>query len=180
MTRELGFAYLWIDSLCIVQGDEADWQNESAKMASVYADAALTIAAAAGKIPWAGLFGRQASSLHSQLGSTRIEYIKTPDKVPIKILISEDIRATPFTDAPEEYPPPSPEPGLCKSACSPDVFWDLESTESDTFNVTRLSAQTVSDTRCHQKIGPLDRAAGISSGNRFQSLPLWRESWKPY
>ncbi|KAJ3548776.1 hypothetical protein NM208_g850 [Fusarium decemcellulare] len=45
VTRRLGFAYLWIDSLCIIQGDEADWENESANMASVYANGTLNLAA---------------------------------------------------------------------------------------------------------------------------------------
>lgn len=45
VTRRLGFAYLWIDSLCIIQGDEADWEHESANMASVYANGTLNLAA---------------------------------------------------------------------------------------------------------------------------------------
>jgi hypothetical protein len=48
ITRELGFRYLWIDSLCIIQDDKKDWERESAKMASIYADSWLTIAAALG------------------------------------------------------------------------------------------------------------------------------------
>jgi hypothetical protein len=43
----LGIEYLWIDSLCILQGNEDDWVQESAKMASIYANSWLTIAAAA-------------------------------------------------------------------------------------------------------------------------------------
>ncbi|KAK3984324.1 heterokaryon incompatibility protein-domain-containing protein [Cladorrhinum sp. PSN332] len=46
VTRTLGFRYLWIDSLCIVQDDPGDWAVESAKMAEVYSRASLTIAAA--------------------------------------------------------------------------------------------------------------------------------------
>ena len=46
ITRELGHRYIWIDSLCIIQDDEADWRRESAKMAEVYSKAYLTIAAA--------------------------------------------------------------------------------------------------------------------------------------
>src|SRR4051794_22873221 len=45
ITRRLGYLYLWIDSLCIVQDDKEDWQQESAKMADIYENAALTIAA---------------------------------------------------------------------------------------------------------------------------------------
>lgn len=43
----LGIEYLWIDSLCILQGNEDDWVQESEKMASIYANSWLTIAAAA-------------------------------------------------------------------------------------------------------------------------------------
>ncbi|WAO92468.1 HET domain-containing protein [Fusarium falciforme] len=36
ITRDLGFRYIWIDSLCIIQDSEEDWKKESLKMASVY------------------------------------------------------------------------------------------------------------------------------------------------
>ncbi|KAK8848965.1 HET-domain-containing protein [Apiospora arundinis] len=34
--RQLGVQYLWIDSLCIIQDDEMDWERESAQMHRVY------------------------------------------------------------------------------------------------------------------------------------------------
>ena len=43
--RSLGVAYLWIDSLCILQDDAADWENEASRMGSVYLNAYLTLAA---------------------------------------------------------------------------------------------------------------------------------------
>jgi Heterokaryon incompatibility protein (HET) len=43
--RRLGIRYLWIDALCIVQDDPDDWRRESAKMASIYQQSFLTIAA---------------------------------------------------------------------------------------------------------------------------------------
>lgn len=45
VTRKLGIRYLWIDSLCIIQGDTKDWEIESSRMGEVYRDAYLTIAA---------------------------------------------------------------------------------------------------------------------------------------
>ncbi|KAJ9424474.1 heterokaryon incompatibility protein-domain-containing protein [Fusarium oxysporum] len=42
--REMGVRYLWIDSLCIVQNDEADWQRESRLMGDVYRNSVCTIA----------------------------------------------------------------------------------------------------------------------------------------
>jgi Heterokaryon incompatibility protein (HET) len=45
VSRGLGIHYLWIDSLCIVQDDELDWEREAAKMGSIYEGAYITIAA---------------------------------------------------------------------------------------------------------------------------------------
>ncbi|KAH7262899.1 heterokaryon incompatibility protein-domain-containing protein [Fusarium tricinctum] len=45
VTRRLGFTYLWIDSLCIIQGDNTDWERESANMASIYSEGVLNLAA---------------------------------------------------------------------------------------------------------------------------------------
>ncbi|KAK6839918.1 hypothetical protein PG987_005784 [Apiospora arundinis] len=47
VTRALQVPYLWIDSICIIQGDDADWRRESKLMENVYASAYCTIAATA-------------------------------------------------------------------------------------------------------------------------------------
>ncbi|KUJ07807.1 HET-domain-containing protein, partial [Mollisia scopiformis] len=44
ITRRLGYRYLWIDSLCIIQDSPPDWQTESSKMADVYENSVVTIA----------------------------------------------------------------------------------------------------------------------------------------
>jgi hypothetical protein len=53
ITAELNVRYLWVDALCILQGqDEAsrnDWKQESAKMESVYGGAYVTIVAASAR-----------------------------------------------------------------------------------------------------------------------------------
>jgi hypothetical protein len=41
--RALGLQYIWIGSLCIVQDDKDDWQNESQKMGNVYSSAYITV-----------------------------------------------------------------------------------------------------------------------------------------
>lgn len=58
--RKLGLEYIWIDSMCIIQGDERDWQRESTKMYSVYSNAYITFAAAAAHDSHDGLFYRRA------------------------------------------------------------------------------------------------------------------------
>lgn len=44
ITHALGIKHLWIDSLCIMQGDAEDWEVESAKMATVYSRSYLNLA----------------------------------------------------------------------------------------------------------------------------------------
>ena len=56
LARHLGVCYLWIDSLCIVQDDEMDWKTEAAKMAEVYANAYVNVAATASSNSSQGLF----------------------------------------------------------------------------------------------------------------------------
>ncbi|OTA69989.1 HET-domain-containing protein [Hypoxylon sp. EC38] len=41
--RDLDIPYLWIDAVCIIQDDKADWERESAEMTNVYQKAHLTI-----------------------------------------------------------------------------------------------------------------------------------------
>ncbi|KAI0101350.1 heterokaryon incompatibility protein-domain-containing protein [Nemania sp. FL0031] len=45
ITRKLGIQYIWIDSLCIIQDSTEDWRTESSKMASIYENSYLTVAA---------------------------------------------------------------------------------------------------------------------------------------
>jgi hypothetical protein len=45
ITRRLGFQYVWIDSLCILQDSHADWSHESTQMHQYYQGSVLTIAA---------------------------------------------------------------------------------------------------------------------------------------
>ncbi|KAK7909258.1 HET-domain-containing protein [Apiospora marii] len=45
VTRELGFRYLWIDALCIIQDDIVDKVHEIAHMHEIYRNAAFTIIA---------------------------------------------------------------------------------------------------------------------------------------
>ena len=53
---KMGFEYIWIDALCIVQDDEEDWQREAATMATVYACSSLNFAATAASDGTEGCF----------------------------------------------------------------------------------------------------------------------------
>jgi hypothetical protein len=45
VTRKLGFSYLWIDSLCIIQDSRDDWNHEARLMGKIYTHATCNIAA---------------------------------------------------------------------------------------------------------------------------------------
>jgi hypothetical protein len=69
LTELLQERYLWVDSLCIVQDDETSSHDQITKMASIYANAALTIVAADGEDANYGLRGIRGVSQprsHSQ------------------------------------------------------------------------------------------------------------------
>lgn len=55
VTRRLGFGYIWIDALCILQDSESDWSKESASMEQLYENATITISALASMSSEAGI-----------------------------------------------------------------------------------------------------------------------------
>ncbi|CAG7555310.1 unnamed protein product [Fusarium equiseti] len=55
-TWRLGFQYLWIDSLCIIQDSKDDWNFESSLMAQVYSGCVLNLAAVSSNNSTGGLF----------------------------------------------------------------------------------------------------------------------------
>ncbi|KAK4067767.1 hypothetical protein Trihar35433_6327 [Trichoderma harzianum] len=50
LARKLGFRYLWVDQLCVVQDDDVDKDNHIRHMPYIFANAYLTIAAAYGDL----------------------------------------------------------------------------------------------------------------------------------
>ncbi|KAK4168865.1 heterokaryon incompatibility protein-domain-containing protein, partial [Cladorrhinum sp. PSN259] len=46
LAKALGFQYIWIDALCIIQDDSLDWQEQSAAMTAIYHGCSLNIAIA--------------------------------------------------------------------------------------------------------------------------------------
>ncbi|KAI1410900.1 HET-domain-containing protein [Hypoxylon sp. FL1857] len=52
-TRSLGVKYLWIDTICIIQGDRDDWSREAGRMFHVYGNSYVTLV---------GLYGDSSTS----------------------------------------------------------------------------------------------------------------------
>lgn len=47
ITRQLGFRFLWIDAICIIQDSEEDWARQSSLMGGIYRNGRLMISAMA-------------------------------------------------------------------------------------------------------------------------------------
>lgn len=58
ITRKLQLRYLWIDALCIVQDDAADWAREAALMAEVYSYSTVTVTGLDSPCSTAGILRR--------------------------------------------------------------------------------------------------------------------------
>ena len=55
-TRYLGYRYLWVDALCIIQKDDDDWLQEAPMMEKVYMNSYLSLAAVSADNCEQGLF----------------------------------------------------------------------------------------------------------------------------
>ncbi|KAK1754757.1 heterokaryon incompatibility protein-domain-containing protein [Echria macrotheca] len=75
ITRRLGFRYLWIDSLCIIQDNRLDWEEESARMSSIYQQAVLVLSATQSDNAHKGMYS-------SYVDQHRPEYTLKPLRIP--------------------------------------------------------------------------------------------------
>ncbi|KAI1384336.1 HET-domain-containing protein [Hypoxylon trugodes] len=101
VTRYLGCPYLWIDSLCIIQGDREDWAMEAPRMADVYSNSHVTIAATASATGSGGLF--------YQNNETQVKYTvrrKRKDGTPIEIYVRPALNHSVYDLGPIDPPNP--------------------------------------------------------------------------
>ena len=65
VTRKLGYRFLWIDSLCIIQDSVEDWRDQCSEMDNIYRNCAVTlVAASAGDINYG--FLQERKRIHSR------------------------------------------------------------------------------------------------------------------
>lgn len=94
ITRRFNIQYLWIDSLCIVQGDDSDWLRESSNMASIYENAYFTIAATASNNSNGGCY-RQVPATYQD---TQFQYV-SDDGAVIPVFFRETLEHPDFRDS---------------------------------------------------------------------------------
>ncbi|KAK5631516.1 hypothetical protein RRF57_007230 [Xylaria bambusicola] len=82
VTRELGMRYLWIDSLCIVQGEDGDFNEEAVHMETVFSTAYCVIAATRAEGSSSGFLGARPGR--------KVLKIEGPGRRPIYVCESID------------------------------------------------------------------------------------------
>jgi len=83
VTRELGQRHLWIDSLCIIQGQGGDWETEAKKMETVFRNAYCTIAATSAEDSTKGFLNR--------LEESNLQYVTVPKSSHGKVYVCKSI-----------------------------------------------------------------------------------------
>ncbi|KAF2814568.1 uncharacterized protein BDZ99DRAFT_379437, partial [Mytilinidion resinicola] len=63
VTRRLGYRFLYIDSICIMQDSATDWEREASNMNQVYQNYIFNIAASESDTPSHGLFRQKDRSI---------------------------------------------------------------------------------------------------------------------
>jgi hypothetical protein len=87
ITESLEISYLWIDSLCIIQGDAVDWKAEAGKMEDVYSNSLTTLAATGSSSSRGGcLFPRRHAtdyevSIPHEVTKSQSERVRGPDGI---------------------------------------------------------------------------------------------------
>jgi hypothetical protein len=71
IAQHFGIRYLWIDSLCITQDSKKEWEQESGKMADIYSNSFVTIAAVAPKDSRGGCFSKSTPDKCLRIGLER-------------------------------------------------------------------------------------------------------------
>jgi hypothetical protein len=120
ITHKLGMRYIWIDSICIVQDDEKEWELQSTYMGPIYANARCVISATASKDTEGGCY-RPRDLYRSTLvlcekGSTRLlqAVLGTPRQPRRGLFTTETTASHQFSLNPAETmssPQPGPPPG---------------------------------------------------------------------
>ncbi|KAI0383641.1 HET-domain-containing protein [Hypomontagnella monticulosa] len=89
--RNLNIRYLWVDALCIIQGDDGDFAEESFKMSEIYANSFLTLCILQGNSCTSGFLKRVHTpkmlqvNFHSNLdssvsGKLYLRMLQTPEE----------------------------------------------------------------------------------------------------
>ncbi|UKZ72200.1 uncharacterized protein TrAtP1_013139 [Trichoderma atroviride] len=78
---KLGVQYIWIDSLCIIQDNSSDWEIEAAKMADIYRQSYINLAASAAHDAHGGMVDLSSLYISKAIPTAVIRYRPTDTTV---------------------------------------------------------------------------------------------------
>ncbi|KAI4865735.1 HET-domain-containing protein [Hypoxylon rubiginosum] len=113
VTQQIQCRFLWIDSLCIIQDDTEDWKNEASRMADVYGNSYVTVAAAASINSRGGLFRK-----HNVLDVKHTVERHAQGGQPTSVTVRPSLEHTPYyASSPYGLEPSTTAPLLERSWC---------------------------------------------------------------
>jgi len=71
MARTLNIPYLWLDSLCILQDNDSDWEEQCVEVANVYNGALVTFCAASSTFCLEGFLQQRGARIRMPFQSAR-------------------------------------------------------------------------------------------------------------
>jgi len=76
ITRKLGYQYLWAASLCIIQDNKTDWDEESSRLATTYGRASLMLSATEGRDSNSGMLHDRHILYSPPLGVNKNRFLR--------------------------------------------------------------------------------------------------------
>ena len=99
ITWKLGIYYIWIDSLCIIQGQKAEWEAECPKMGEIYGNAYLVIAASHAHDGSGGCYSyRESPKVQLQASKQNIITVAITEKIDHNIWQKDEPSWQPWED----------------------------------------------------------------------------------
>ncbi|KAL9075847.1 MAG: hypothetical protein Q9157_003857 [Trypethelium eluteriae] len=95
VTKALGYRYLWVDALCIVQDDDVSKKRMIESMDSVYGNSAITLVAATGEHADAGLSGWDKTC--RKLPWEDVETIRSDFRIGLVSFFENEIEDSPYS-----------------------------------------------------------------------------------
>ncbi|PHH80442.1 hypothetical protein CDD82_1741 [Ophiocordyceps australis] len=103
--RSLDMPYLWIDSLCIIQDNKLDWQQQAAQMGTIYSQSLFVIVAASSAGPDKPFLGPREQGTREDFWGTKSLDFSTPSGANVTIQVRRrHLLAAPLDYG--EYDPP--------------------------------------------------------------------------
>ncbi|KAJ8107211.1 hypothetical protein OPT61_g9022 [Boeremia exigua] len=124
---KMGVRFLWIDALCIIQGDKADWKEAAATMASIYENAYFTIAATGADNSDDGLRPFKEESKPVRLGTSDIFVRKLREKVDCMLYGTHNSKTWPLLSRAWAFQEGQLSPRMLRFSCY-GIVWDCRTT----------------------------------------------------